>query len=90
MLNNRRRWLHRPSHDAASGEVIFLFDRGPLTHAVENEGMVLLDELNVSSAQSRHITELSPHSLTPAHLTHSLQRTSLTHSSALTASFSTV
>ena len=41
---------YRPTLDTPSGEVLFLFQKGPLAVAIENEGVVLLDELNLAPA----------------------------------------
>lgn len=39
---------YRPSLDAASGEVLFLFRKGPLAIAIEQQGLILLDEINLA------------------------------------------
>ena len=41
---------YRPTLDAHSGEILFLFQKGPLAIAIEQEGLVLLDEINLAPA----------------------------------------
>ena len=41
---------YRPSLDVPSGEVVFTFERGALAAAIEAQGIVLLDELNLAPA----------------------------------------
>lgn len=41
---------YRPTLDRASGQIIFLFRRGPLAEAIACEGLVLLDEINLAPA----------------------------------------
>lgn len=41
---------YRPTLDQASGQILFLFQPGPLARAIAAEGLVLLDELNLAPA----------------------------------------